>query len=67
MAGLGKPAGGGPTAGGREPGARSTSRDGREPDRGPTPMRGVWVAVVIVGGAAVVFLLLALSSGALNG
>jgi hypothetical protein len=29
-------------------------------------MRGVWVAVAIVGGAAVVFLLLALTSGALN-
>ncbi len=67
MAGPGEPVGSGPTAGGRQPGARSSSSDGREPDRGPTPMRGVWVAVVIVGGAAVVFLLLALSSGALNG
>ena len=67
MAGLDEPDRGGSTAGGREPDAPSSSSDGREPDRGPTPMRGVWVAIVIVGGAATVFLLLALSSGALNG
>jgi hypothetical protein len=44
------------------------SRPGEpSPERGPTAMRGVWVAIVIVGGAAIVFLLLALTSGALNG
>jgi hypothetical protein len=37
-----------------------------EPDRGPTPMRGVWVAIAIVIGAALVFLVLALTSGALT-
>lgn len=54
-------------AGQGEPDGGSPATEGGEPDREPTPMRGVWVAVAIVAGAALVFLLLAVSSGALNG
>ncbi len=36
-----------------------------EPGAG-TPMRGVWVALALVGGAALVLLLLVLTSGALG-
>ncbi len=53
-------------AGERDPDGGDPTTEGREPGRAPTPMRGVWVAIAIVGGAAVVFLLLAVSSGALN-
>jgi hypothetical protein len=38
-----------------------------EPGDDGTPMRGVWVALVILGGAAVVFLVLVLTSGVLGG
>lgn len=37
-----------------------------DPEPGPTPMRGVWVAVAIIGGAALVVLVLALTSGAIG-
>jgi hypothetical protein len=35
-----------------------------EPDG--TPVRGVWVALALVGGAAIVFLVLVLTSGVLG-
>ena len=45
--------------------------EGTHPDAGPrepeaTPARGVWVAVAILAGAALVFVVLAVTSGALG-
>ncbi|HEY5628197.1 MAG TPA: hypothetical protein VIR16_01685 [Candidatus Limnocylindrales bacterium] len=55
-------------ASGREPVGPSTAKGPakRDPEPGTTPMRGVIVAVVILGGAALVFFVLALTSGALS-
>lgn len=52
----------------REPGGPGAAQGPAKPDaeRGTTPMRGVIVAVVILGGAALVFFVLALTSGALT-
>jgi hypothetical protein len=36
------------------------------PEPGGTPMRGVWVAVALLVGAALVFLVLVLTSGVLG-
>ena len=41
--------------------------NGRGPEPETTPMRGVWVAVALLGGAALVFLVLVLTSGVLAG
>ena len=67
-AGQREPSAGRPEPGRPEPGnpePRNTEPK-PEPEPGPTPMRGVWVAVAIIGGAALVFFVLALTSGALG-
>jgi len=38
----------------------------QEPESGPAPTRGLWVALALLGGAALVFAVLVLTSGVLG-
>ena len=38
----------------------------QDPEAGPTPVRGLWVALALLGGAVLVFAVLVLTSGVLG-